>query len=484
MIPGCNRSKLRVQQRQPCRRLYNDSRNVDYRGEFGNFLLDEFCNYFHCTWLTSSYFTHDHRRLQPSSAMLRRVRICVRQPVYAQALLLPWTGLAPLVTASSTRHQVMLHKIGRKERRIQRKRGRGRENNWKVYYFYRSPFTPLDFVAVATNPSMVYAYYSRIPCAEPNCLLCSGERSHYGKYELFSSNSSIFLSLLPPSPPPSYPLMLLRPVPLFSLHFTVSFPFLQYIWPATTNGTCLSCNHTTYLQSGYCVNSCKPGTQVAYSNVCGDCGPSSFKASYGIENCTLWSTCSQSYQYRSVAGTSTSDAVCVNITVCNSTQYQTIAATLTSDRVCADATMCTYGQGETSALTATSDRVCSACVVGSTFQNTLSQTPCKNVSLCSSNEFQSVAPTISSDRVCSSVLNCTIGQYIATNATFTTNRFCGNCTPGRDRNNLNRSFALFHLYSFRFFYRFYHLIVYAYLYTIKQSWRWPISAYILPLLPI
>ena len=61
-------------------------------------------------------------------------------------------------------------------------------------------------------------------------------------------------------------------------------------------------------------------------------------------------------EYESVVGTSTSDAVCSRITVCNEDEYEILAFTPTTDRGCLPLTTCVFEvEYEAIAPTETSD---------------------------------------------------------------------------------------------------------------------------------
>ena len=228
---------------------------------------------------------------------------------------------------------------------------------------------------------------------------------------------------------------------------------------STAFGACLACNSTSFLLNGECLSAC-PVAFYAVNSTCVACAAGTFSSTPGSTVCASWATCVAGTQFQAAAPTNSSDRVCTNHTICDSqlqyettaptntsnrvctalticssqTQYQSVAPTASADRTCANLTICdTQSQFESTAPTNTSNRVCSAfaiCDTQTQYQSTaptaFSNRVCSALTECNNQtQYQFTAPTASADRTCANLTICdTQNQFESTAPTSTSNRVC------------------------------------------------------------
>eukprot|EP01047_Picozoa_sp_COSAG01_P010797 COSAG01_NODE_464_length_16617_cov_126.274428_2_plen_2436_part_00 len=265
-------------------------------------------------------------------------------------------------------------------------------------------------------------------------------------------------------------------------------------------GTCKNCaagtfksGRSTYATLCAAFKPCPAGQQLTgysakASGKCTRCPVNTFKRSVGVytTGCTRWDICGKD-EFQKVAGTHTTDRICIPHTRCRTWQYQLKPPTATTDRICAALKSCPPGQqltgnsatapgrcfpcpsdtfkaiaglskcvAKTKCLhqkspgTPTTDRTCataskqcppgyqpalSKCIPcpANTFKATSSSAKCAAMDKCTNGEYQKTAGTPTTDRVCASHGQCNANEYEVSPPTATADRLCsgaGTCSHG------------------------------------------------------
>ena len=240
---------------------------------------------------------------------------------------------------------------------------------------------------------------------------------------------------------------------------------------------------------------CAPGLFISTNSTptsdqsCSACTlGSNFSMYFNSITCTPVKTCSFLNGYYQIAATSTSDAICVPVSICSLAQYESLPATATSDRQCvtrkqcgvgfyaseipltSDTTCsvisnCTPGLYISANFTQTTDRSCAFCSAGTSYSILQNSYICAVISICNTSQYESFPPTLQMDRqcvtrkqcgvgfyaseipltsdtTCSVISNCTPGLYISANFTQTTDRSCTYCSAGTSYSILQNSYQV------------------------------------------